>query len=45
MATMDVYSVGKLKHHVSALREFDVTDIRSKLPESRRKGINISFNV
>lgn len=44
IATFDVFSIGLLKHHVSALLEFDVTDSRRKLHDSRRNGINISFN-
>ena len=45
IATFDVYSVGVLKHHVSALLEFDVTDSRQKLNKLRRSGTNISFNA
>lgn len=44
IATFDTFSVGMLKHHVSALLEFDVTDSRKKLQELRRNGQNISFN-
>jgi pyruvate/2-oxoglutarate dehydrogenase complex dihydrolipoamide acyltransferase (E2) component len=44
IATFDTFSVGLQKHHVSALLEFDVTDIRKKLKELRRGGINVSFN-
>ncbi len=44
IATFDIFSIGLLKHHVSALLEFDVTDSRKKLQELRRSGINISFN-
>jgi len=44
IATFDTFSVGMMKHHVSALLEFDVTDSRRKLQESRRKGQNVSFN-
>ncbi len=44
IATFDTFSVGMLKHHVSALLEFDVTESRKKLQESRRKGQNASFN-
>jgi len=45
IATFDVYSVGLLKHHVSALLEFDVTDCRTKLSQLRKSGSNISFNA
>jgi len=44
IATFDVFAVGMLKHHVSALLEFDVTDSRRKLQDLRRNGINVSFN-
>ncbi len=45
IATFDIFSVGLLKHHVSALLEFDVTESRTVLRELRKKGINISFNA
>jgi pyruvate/2-oxoglutarate dehydrogenase complex dihydrolipoamide acyltransferase (E2) component len=45
IATFDVYSFGILKHHVSALLEFDVTETRRKLSELRKNGTNISFNA
>ena len=44
LATFDIFSVGLLKHHVSALLEFDVTCSRKKLQELRKKGVRISFN-
>ncbi len=44
IATFDVFSLGLLKHHVSALLEFDVTESRKKLHDLRKKNINISFN-
>lgn len=44
IATFDTFSIGLLKHHVSAMLEFDVTDSRKKLKELRRSGINVSFN-
>jgi pyruvate/2-oxoglutarate dehydrogenase complex dihydrolipoamide acyltransferase (E2) component len=44
LATFDVFSIGLLKHHVSALLEFDVTDSRKKLRDLRKNGINVSFN-
>jgi pyruvate/2-oxoglutarate dehydrogenase complex dihydrolipoamide acyltransferase (E2) component len=45
IATFDIFSVGLLKHHVSALLEFDVTESRKKLHELRRSGVNVSFNA
>jgi pyruvate/2-oxoglutarate dehydrogenase complex dihydrolipoamide acyltransferase (E2) component len=45
IATFDVYSVGLLKHHVSALLEFDVTESRQKLSNLRKTGTKISFNA
>ncbi|MFZ0281340.1 MAG: 2-oxo acid dehydrogenase subunit E2 [Bacteroidales bacterium] len=45
IATFDTFAVGLLKHHISALLEFDVTDARLKLRELRKNGINISFNA
>lgn len=44
IATFDTFSVGLKKHHVAALLEFDVTDIRRKLQELRKNGTNVSFN-
>ena len=43
IATFDVFSLGLLKHHVSALLEFDVTESRKKLHDLRKKNINISL--
>jgi len=45
IATFDTFSIGLLKHHVSALLEFDVTGIRKKLHDLRKSGIDISFNA
>jgi len=45
IATFDILALGILKHHISALIEFDVTDSRKKLKELRRNGTNISFNA
>ncbi len=45
IATFDIFSVGLLKHHVSALLEFDVTESRTRLRELRKNGFNISFNA
>ena len=45
IATFDIFSVGLLKHHVSALLEFDVTESRKKLHDLRKSGVNVSFNA
>jgi pyruvate/2-oxoglutarate dehydrogenase complex dihydrolipoamide acyltransferase (E2) component len=45
IATFDIFSVGLLKHHVSALLEFDVTESRKKLQDLRKSGVNVSFNA
>jgi pyruvate/2-oxoglutarate dehydrogenase complex dihydrolipoamide acyltransferase (E2) component len=45
IATFDIFSMGLLKHHVSALLEFDVTESRKKLHDLRKSGINVSFNA
>ncbi len=44
VATFDTTSIGLLRHHVSALLEFDVTESRKNLQQLRRSGTNISFN-
>ncbi len=45
IATFDVYSVGLLRHHISALLEFDVTVSRAKLRELKSRGVKASFNA
>lgn len=45
IATFDIFSIGLLKHHVSSILEFDVTESRRKLQDLRRSGIDISFNA
>ncbi len=45
IATFDMFSAGLLKHHVSAMLEFDVTNSRKKLHDLRKIGINVSFNA
>jgi len=45
IATFDIFSVGLLKHHISAMLEFDVTESRKKLRDLRKNGINVSFNA
>lgn len=44
IATFDTSSLSNLRHHVSALLEFDVTESRKQLKELRRNGVNASFN-
>jgi pyruvate/2-oxoglutarate dehydrogenase complex dihydrolipoamide acyltransferase (E2) component len=44
IATIDTFSLGLLKHHVSALLEFDVTESRKKLHDLRKNGTKVSFN-
>lgn len=45
IATFDVLATGKLKHHVAALLEFDVTDSRKKLRELKKRGYKVSFTA
>ncbi len=45
IATFDVFAIGKRKNHVAAFLEFDVTEIRKRLSETRRSGQKISFNA
>lgn len=46
IASIDVCEVGKQKHHVIGLIEFDVTDSRKKIREYNKTHINkISFNA
>lgn len=45
IATFDVFSVGLLRHHVSALLEFDVTLARKKLRAFRKEGVKASFTA
>ena len=45
LATFDVFSVGKRKHHVVAILEFDVTEARMKLKALKRSEKNVSFNA
>lgn len=45
IATFDVYSIGMSRHHVSALLEFDVTESRKKLKESKKNGVKVTFNA
>lgn len=43
IASIDVYSAGTRRHHVSALLELDVTESRMKLRQMKRSGIQGSF--
>ncbi len=43
IATFDVYSVGVLRHHISAILELDVTESRKKLRALKRSGQKVSF--
>lgn len=45
IATFDIFSIGLLKHHVSALLEFDVTESRKRLHDLRKNGVNVTFNA
>lgn len=45
IATFDVLSIGRKKHHVSALLEFDVTEGRNKLRDLKKTGAKVSFNA
>lgn len=45
IASFDVYAVGRMKHHVAALLEVDVTDSRKKLKELRKQGRDVSMNA
>ena len=45
LATFDVFSVGKRKHHVAAILEFDVTEARIKLKALKRSEKNVSFSA
>lgn len=45
IATFDVFSTGKLKHHVPAMLEFDVTESRKKLRELKKSGSKVSFTA
>lgn len=45
IASFDVYAVGRLKHHVAALLEVDVTESRKNLREFRKQGKDVSMNA
>lgn len=45
IATMDVCTIGKQKHHVSALLELDVTLGREKLKSCRKESTHVSFTA
>ena len=43
IATLDIGAVGKMKHHIPALLEVDITVARKKIREIRRTGKNLSL--
>jgi len=45
IATFDVFAVGLSRHHVSAILELDVTEIRKKLSVIKNQGVKVSFNA
>lgn len=45
IATFDVLATGKMKHHMAALLEFDVTQSRMKMRQAKRSGSRISFTA
>ena len=44
IGTIDIGAVSKMKHHIKALIELDVTDARKMITEIKRQNKNISFN-
>jgi pyruvate/2-oxoglutarate dehydrogenase complex dihydrolipoamide acyltransferase (E2) component len=44
LASFDILSVGKLKHHIVILLECDVTNARQKITEKKKQNIRITFN-
>lgn len=45
LATIDIGAASKLKHHVHAFIELDVTEARNILQEKKQQGETISFNA
>lgn len=45
IATFDVFAMGRLKHHVAAMVEFDVTVAREKMNELKTSGVRVSFTA
>lgn len=44
LATIDIGAASKMKHHIKALIEIDVTDARKMIREKKKQNQNISFN-
>lgn len=44
IGTIDLGAVSKMKHHIKALLELDVTDARKMIAEKKKQNHNISFN-
>ncbi|WP_280770326.1 2-oxo acid dehydrogenase subunit E2 [Salipaludibacillus daqingensis] len=45
IATIDIGAASKMKHHIRALIELDVTDARQMLLEKKKQKQNVSFNA
>jgi len=45
IATFDTFSVGLLRHHISALLDFDVTESQLILQNLKKNGAHLSFNA
>jgi len=45
IATFDVYAVARNRNHISAILEYDVTDLRKRLRELKRAGKHIAFTA
>ncbi|NLW91261.1 MAG: dehydrogenase [Syntrophomonadaceae bacterium] len=44
LATIDIGAASKMKHHIKALIELDVTEARKMIREKKKQNPNISFN-
>jgi hypothetical protein len=44
LATFDIGIASKMKHHIKALIELDVTEARKMIREKKKQNRNISFN-
>ncbi len=44
IGTFDIGAVSRMKHHIKALIELDVTNARSLIQEKKKQGERISFN-
>ena len=44
LATIDIGATSKMKHHIKALIELDVTEARKMIREKKKQNGNISFN-